>query len=377
MEDFKKLLKKYWQLGFVVLAVMILLTLATATGGDPRQAGSSYNTAANGYGAWYQMMLDRGVKIERWKKPFAELAKAQTDNQGATLLQINSELTQLQLTNEQQEWVKLGNTIVVLGIMAPAEDIPFQSDLDSTQGAVRIETTRRLKPNRVWNLPVSVLNEPILGDRSGHVITQLKLGKGRVIVATTSHLAANAYQDFRPNYELLAKLVTTDSQTVIVDEYIHGYHDSKTEDVPGKGDVFEYLLRTPLVIALFNTGLGILVLFWQQNRRFGKVVIPKPPEIENSEAYIQALGGVLQQANSSEFVIQNVGKATQLNWQKRLGLGGERLVEPATLITAWENQTNLPADDLRAVLGLIAEPHRLTPKELNIWLKKIQSIVIP
>ena len=108
--------------------------------------------------------------------------------------------------------------------------------------------------------------------------------------------------------------------------------------------------------------------------RFGKIFVPKSPEIENSEAYIQALGGVLLQANSSEFVIQNIGKAEQLSWQQKLGLGKDRLVESNVLITAWENQIKLPTEDLRFVLKLMSEPGRIAPEQLTLWLKKIHQI---
>ena len=149
----------------------------------------------------------------------------------------------------------------------------------------------------------------------------------------------------------------------------------KTDDESSdNNDTLGYLASTPLIVAFINLLLGILVLVWQQNRRFGKVVIPKTPEVDNSEAYIQALGGVLRQANSSEFVLQNIGKAEQLSWQQKLGLGKERLVESQALITAWENQTQLPADDLRSVLQLTAAAERINPAELIVWLTKIREI---
>jgi Domain of unknown function (DUF4350) len=369
MQDFKKLVKQYWQ--FVLLAVIaiVLFTVVSATGGDPKQPGSSYSIAANGYGAWYQMMLDRGVKIQRWEQTFDELTEVPGYEKGVTLLQVNSQLAPFQLSPAQQEWVEQGNTIVILGVAAPAWGIPFQTDIDSPQGAIRIETTRRFKGTQL-----GLSSEPVLSDRSGNVITQSNFGKGRVITATTPHLAANAYQDFKPNYELLAQLVTTDRQQIIVDEFIHGYRSRSTKAETKAGDVLAYLFRTPLVIVLLNLTLGMLVLIWQQNQRFGKVIIPKVPEIENSEAYIKALGGVLQQANSSEFAIQNIGKAQQLVWQQKLGLGSDRLVEANTVIAAWENQIKLPTDDLRFVLPLVTEARRLNPKELNVWLSKVQMI---
>ena len=288
---------------------------------------------------------------------------------------------------EQQAWVSKGNNLVILGVDAPARETTFQQDLASPQGKIRIETTRRfgskIDDNKILK---DADRSAILKDRSGSVITQFELAEGRLIIVTTPHLAANAYQDFQPNNDLLTELVTKDRQKVLVDEYIHGYIDRKPIIDPATGkvktddetsdndDTLSYLASTPLIVVFVNLLLGILVLAWQQNRRFGKVVIPKLPEIDNSEAYIQALGGVLHQANSSEFVLQNIGKAEQLSWQQKLGLGKERLVETQTLITAWENQTQLPTDDLRFVLQLTAAARRTSPAELTTWLTKIREI---
>jgi Domain of unknown function (DUF4350) len=387
MTDFNKLFKQYWQLGLLAAIAIVLITIISAMGGDTRQPGSSYSIAPNGYSAWYQMMSDRGVKIQRWQKSFPQLTKVPQYERGIVLLQVNPQLERLELTELQQKWVRQGNTLVILGVTAPAWEIPFRTSLESSQGNVKIETTRRFRSNVTKiGREQKVDTESVLGDLSGSVISQFKLDKGRIIIATTPYLAANTYQDIRPNYELLAELVTTDRQQVLVDEYIHGYIDRKSaitksskESVKGESedsteDTLAYLAKTPLLVAFINLLLGILVLIWQQNRRFGKVLIPKSIEIDNSEAYIQALGSVLRQANSSEFVLQNIGRAEQLSWQQQLGLGKERLVESQTLIAAWENQIRLPTNDLRFVLQLTAEARRLTPAELTIWLEKIRTI---
>jgi hypothetical protein len=401
--EFKKLLEQYWQIGLVVVVTILLLTIVSATGGDARQSGSTYSNAPDGYSAWYQMEIDRGTKIRRWQKSFKRLTKNSVYSTDVTLLQVNSQLTRLSLSDIQKKWIEQGNKLVILGVNAPAENVPFSANLESSQGSVKIETKRRFPVNfNILDTPTKLPATIILRDRSGSVINEYTLGKGRLIVASTNHLAANAYQDIRPNYELLSKLVQEDRQQLMVDEYIHGHRDrhKKSKPKPGEvrqgkvdpdedgevnlnidedgeertGDIFGYFANTPLIIVLLNLILGILVSLWQQNRRFGRIFIPKPPQIENSEAYIQALGGVLQQANSSEFVIQNIGRAEQLSWQKKLGLGGDRIVESDTLITAWENRTKLPTDDLRFVLKLITEVRRLSPIELNTWLIKLQAI---
>lgn len=389
MTDFKKLLKQYWQLGLIAVVAIVLVTVIGAIGGDSRLAGSSYSSAPNGYAHWYQMMTDRGVKINRWRKSFSKLAQSVQYTEGVTLLQVQPQLEELSITNQQQEWVSQGNTLVILGVDAPAAEISFQQDLASSQGKIRIETTRRFNSKINQNkLLKSAERSTIVQDRSGSVIAEFKLADGRIVIATTPYIAANAYQKFQANQNLLAEIATADRQQILVDEYIHGYVDRKRKSaidpVTGKPstddessdniNTLSYLASTPLIVVFINCLLGMLVLAWQQNRRFGKVAIPKLPEVDNSEAYIQALGGVLRQANSSEFVIQNIGKAEQLSWQQKLGLGKIRLVEPQTLITAWENQTQLPTDDLRSVLQLTAAARRLTPTELMIWLTKIREI---
>jgi Domain of unknown function (DUF4350) len=388
MEDFRKVVAQYWKIGLVAVVAIVLLTVVSAMGGDIRQSGSSYSKAPDGYGAWYQMMVDRGVKIRRWEKTFGQLTKSTAYSTGTTLLQVNSQLEPFQLTDPQQKWIELGNTIVCLGVSTPAEEAPFSAIFSSPQGAVKIETKRRLKSNISIGGSAKVLPEiAILSDLSGSIMVEYRLGKGRLIIASTPHIAANAYQDIRPNYELLANLVTVDRQQLIVDEYIHGYRD-RSKATPGNragetndetadertGDILSYLANTPLIIVLLNLILGIIVVIWQQNQRFGRIIVPKPPQIENSEAYIQALGGVLRQANSSEFVIQNIGRSEQLSWQKKLGLGAERLVEADTLIAAWENRTKLPSEDLRFVLKITTAARRLSPSELTTWLTKIQTI---
>jgi Domain of unknown function (DUF4350) len=392
MTDFKKLFQKYWLFGLLAAIAMILVTIVSATSGDVRQSGSSYSNAATGYSAWYRMMVDRGIKIHRWQRPFLQLADHSKYGQGTTLLQVQPQLERFAITDLEQKWVSKGNTLIILGVTAPAQETAFRTDLDSSEGAVRIETTRRFTEIAKSKLPLEGLGTTILRDQKGVVIKAFQLDKGRVILATTPHLAANAYQDFRPNYELLAELVGKDRQEVLVDEYIHGYSnrksksaangqrlpadDSESNNVDDKetGDAFGYLASTPWIVVLLNLILGTIVLLWQQNRRFGKVIIPKLPEVDNSEAYIQALSGVLYQANSSEFVLQNIGRSEQLSWQQKLGLGRTRLVESPLLIAAWENRLKLPADDLRFVLQLATEARRLTPAELTIWLNKVQTI---
>ncbi len=384
MKNWQKFLRQYWQMISTAIAIVILITIISAMSSGGRLKGSSYSLEPQGYGAWYQKMVDKGVAIERWRRPVARVFDEYPS--GTTLLQINSELEEFSLDSPNKKWIENGNTLLVLGVDALSNDIEFSKSLASPQGQVRIETTRRFRvtdsSSSYFKLPT--IPTSIVSDDHGAVVWQSSIGKGNLILATTPYLAANAYQDSTANYELLTALAGN-RQRIVVDEYLHGYRDSHKPGYPilsgdlqqsdGEGEnLISYFTKTPFLVAFVNICLVLGILVWQQNRRFGAVIIPQPPQVDNSVAYIQALGGILRQAQSSEFVLQNIGKAEQLKLQQLLGLGNKQLVDRQTLTDAWLAQTKLPATDLPVILQLAPNHQRFTEAELQQWLSKLQAM---
>jgi hypothetical protein len=382
MKNWQEFLRQYWQMILTAVVIIVLITVVNAMGGGDRLKGSSYSLEPQGYGAWYQQMVDKGVAIERWRKPANKVFDKYPS--GTTLLQVNSGLENFTLDPPDKKWIEDGNTLVVLGADASSNDIEFSQNLTSPQGQVKIETTRRFRvtdsTSSYFNLPI--VPTSIVSDDHGAVVWQSLIGKGKLILATTPYLAANAYQDSTANYELLTAL-TGNQQRIVVDEYLHGYREPRKSGDPlnpddpqhpdSEGDgLMSYFAKTPFFVAFVNICLVLGILVWQQNRRFGAVIIPQPPQVDNSVAYIQALGGILRQAQSSEFVLQNVGKAEQLKLQQLLGLGNKQLVDRQTLVDAWLVQTKLPAADLPVILQLA--PGTFTEAELQQWLSKIQAM---
>jgi hypothetical protein len=377
MKNWPNWLRRYWILGLTLVLILILTTVLSGSGESVYLQGSTYSSQPSGYGAWYQKMVDQGVAIERWRKPPEEISEKYPS--GTTLLQVNSELQKFGLSSPQQKWIEQGNTIIVLGVEAPVHDTEFTKDFETkAYGKVRINGTRRFiyDPQKKSSyFLLSQRPQDLLADSQGAVVWQLDLGKGKLFLVTTPHLAANAYQDYPANYALLQFLATDNRQKIVVDEYSHGYRDtnSNVQKATGEKSWEKYMLGTPLAILLVNLILVTGFYTWQQNRRFGGVVIPQPPPIDNSVAYIQALGGVLRQAQTSEFVLKNIGKAEQLKLQQQLGLGNKLLVDRETFIDAWINQTQLPNPDLPGILQLATGQKRLTEAELQQWLTKLQA----
>ena len=294
----------------------------------------------------------------------------------------------------EENWVKQGNTLVILGVSAPVTAAPFSSLHPDSAGEIKIDTGRRFPSDK----------NQILGDRFGGIVWKQTLGKGTVYFATTPHLAANAYQDFPGNYEFLAGLVTQSedglkeiegteqalavnfienpidrqsqetskiSQKVWVDEYIHGYKDSEIIKRESGGDLFTYLAKTPLFPVLIQGTIMLIVAIFAGWNRLGQPVTISAPQVDNSEAYIQALAGVLEKANSTDFVVEIIGKAEKLQLQKALG---QTSLESETLTNAWVEQTGRKATELSELLRSPSRKRRISAPDLLTWLGKWEQI---
>jgi hypothetical protein len=351
---------------FIAIAILaiVILSVVAAPNTNIQQSGSTYGRAPDGYGAWYEFVKEKGVAIARWQKPIAELGKSDRDDAKKTFLQINPSATASLpgWSKGELDWLEKGNTIIILGITQPVTEADFTTLQKSSVGQVKIDTRRRN------NNPSKVL----LGDSFGAVVWEEKSGKGKIIYCTTPHLAANAYQDFPGNYEFLARLVTQTGKQVWVDEYLHGYKDKEAIAQEIGEDIVSYLAKTPLVPLLIQSAIVLFIVIWASNQRFGKPLSVSTPAVENSQAYIQALAGVLQKAKSSDFLVSTIAKEERRQLQKALGLE-ETLLEPDVLIEAWIEQTGRSPAELESLLQAPSRP-KMSEVDLLIWIEKWQTI---
>ncbi|MEG4499007.1 DUF4350 domain-containing protein [Microcoleus sp. F10-C6] len=387
---------RLWLLGAIAVTALIIITLLFAPANNKINSGSTYNRGPDGYGAWYAFMSKRGTEVERWQKPFEDFAKNQEATRLSTLLRIYSRLIPEVVSDTEKKWVEQGNTLVILGVRAPVTPAPFSSLHPASAGEIKIDTGRREPSDK----------KQVLGDRFGAIVWKQTMGKGTVYFAVTPYLAANAYQDFPGNYEFLAGLVTQleggekeiegaqqaiavnfiqnpigrqsqeTSKTlnkVWVDEYIHGYKDPEIIEREYEGNLFTYLAKTPLFPVFIQGTIILIIAIFAGWNRFGQPVTLSAPAVDNSEAYIQALAGVLEKANSTDFAVEIIGKAEQLQLQKALLLGQASL-ESETLTNAWVDQTGRKAAELSELLPSPSRKQRISDTDLLAWLGKWEQI---
>ena len=374
--------KQWWP--FVLFGLILLLLLwAPAQGND--RSGSTYSRDPSGYGAWYAYMEERGTPVQRWRKSpdawasYAETYQQQNDRP-CTLLQIYGEpSTYFPDLNQEAS-----SRLIAVGVQTPATLAPYSSHHPTLAGTVHLtvhlETSRRLPLTELADQ-----EQVILADRFGVIAwerstaeqstaersTGSTAGTGSTVWINSSHLAANAYQDFRGNYEFLAQLATAAGGEVWVDEYLHGYRDldPKSEDEPSL-TWQQYLQQSSLMVILLQVAIGLGLLWIAQNQRFGVRVPLTPPAVDNTIAYIQALAGVLRQVNNHQFVGDTLSKAEQRHLQEHLGLRGQSLT-PSTLAEIYHTQTGRSPQDVQ---DLLTFPQPCGDTDLLKWLKTVAEL---
>lgn len=349
-----------WLLIVIALGLLLLILRGTHQS-DNLQSGSTYNRFPDGYGAWYQTVQNQGIALKRLQKPFTYLNQQPSPQ---TLLRINplSENRYFAIGKSEEEWVKKGNFLILLGIQETLTPADFSSEIPNGNTQIKIEGRRRNTSTQ----------QTILGDRFGAVIWREKLGKGEIIAVTTPHLAANAYQDYPQNYQLLTELVTQYQTPLWVDEYLHGYKDAETIQQEVAQDPWHYLLKTPLLLLGIQGIVIMLILLWAANQRFGQAIAPITVKQNNSEAYIEALASVLERAKSQEFVVKQLQPFYQKQLQSQLGLPADQLSRQK-LLASWEQQTQNSSPELESLLSTASPPH--TPSELQKWLDQWQKLL--
>ncbi len=361
---------RQWFTVSILVAALLLFTLLMAPN-NPQSDGSSYSRSPEGYGAWYAQVERSGQEIERWRKPIAEVydtGKKTKKSPRTTFIRITNQPT---LTPINQPWIESGNRLILIGpdrASSPVTAANFFSELSIPSGKLKIATTRRyvsINPQKNAN------REVLVADQHGALVWKKRIGQGEVIHILPTFLAANAYQNEAQNFAYLKSL--TQGDRILMDEYIHGYRDGETAEKEGKGDLFEFFSKTPIALLVLQTMVILGVLIYGKNWRFGKVRALASPPVNNSRAYIQALSGILQKANSTDFVTETLSAAQLKQLQRSLGLGTSPIA-PETLLQTWREQTGRSIAEFQTVFLSSHRHKKLSEAELTQWLTHLQKL---
>jgi hypothetical protein len=145
----------------IAITAITIVTLLFAPANNKVNSGSTYNRAPDGCGARYAFMSKRGTEVQRWQKPFKDLAKNRDAKPPSTLLRIYSKLIPEVVSDTEEKWVEQGNTLVNLGVRAPVTPAPFSTLHPASAGEIKIDAGRRYPSDK----------KQVLDDRLGAIST--------------------------------------------------------------------------------------------------------------------------------------------------------------------------------------------------------------
>ncbi len=403
----KQNLKRRWKYLAIAAIVLLVLTLLFAPQrGNQNLYGSTYGRGPSGYGAWYQYMADQGTPIQRWQKPLGKFIEEHGEgDRPVTLLQVGASPIWLEDYSKNQDelevWLAQGNRLIALISRGEVTLAPARSEIETPLGPVTIETRRRFvddQPRQEFEEPleartqldqqldtsptyalVSPVQESealesgsinLLEDDYGAIAWAEAEGKGSIIYAVTPDLGANAYQNSPGNFPFLAGLVKANDAELWINEYSHGYKDKDAESDSAAVTWGDYFLGTPLMLAWIQLLVLLGVTLVALNRRWGLPTPLETPKLNNSEAYIGALAGVLRRSGSNGFVLNQWQSAERQRLQRQLGLGN-RPIELDALLKSWEQQTGESADSVQRLLSPISSG---STDQLKRWLASLEQV---
>jgi hypothetical protein len=249
----------YIRVLLVVLSIVVLLAFINRS---PQHTPhdtwlpSSFNPVGAGNMALFQTLQEMNWPVERWREPLSRLSDYGTDN---TMIVTRSRIGARVSFSEQEadlldEWVRKGNTLVLLGALEEWEDTrmilrkigftvpePNNSVTDFLQ-PMEPQTQKQMEVQPATNagqtgtmilpptkpLPFSFpKGSRILWQETGRpYVIEVPHGAGRVVCAASAQLLSNQFLDKGDNLAILLQLLAPGGRTprhLFFEESHHGF----------------------------------------------------------------------------------------------------------------------------------------------------------
>jgi hypothetical protein len=337
----------------VLLVLIALVVLLAFWARSPQRAPadawlpSSFNPVGAGNMALYQTLADLNWPVERWREPLSRLVDAGTGN---TLIITRARAGARVNFSEQeiallQDWVKKGNTLVLLGALGEWDDTRdmltgFGFTLEPTTSASSISDffhpleakpgaeiqvgpmagsgeTGTLVVPQTTPLPVTYPPQArVLWAEEGQpLLLELPDGAGHVICGSSAQLLSNAYLTRGDNLAIVLGLLAPGGHTpqhLFFEESHHGF-----------SAIFALvrLLQHPGVrfggmLAL----LGLLTFLGSSLVRFGPVIPLHAAEGRSTLEFVDSIADLYQRADLRNDMIGYLFRETHQRVLYRLNL---------------------------------------------------------
>lgn len=331
---------------------------------------STYNRKPSGYSGLKELTKKLGISTSTWELPYRYLKK---NNVSGTLVLVAPQETPSQSeVNQIADWVKSGNHLIYLDYfsyrtgkaMTDKFDIePFDS-VALTDKALPFDA----KPPESAFVKELILSGdvrlngglPLVSDNHGAFLSEIKYGKGRVLVGSVPTLAANRRlqeQDQWGNFQFLANWLRANGGPVLFDEKSHGFSTQT--------NILVFMAKSPVGLLVFQLVLITIVALISLNQRFGApIIVSSRRKISNLE-FIDGLAMTYRRARARDTVWGMIFHSFKAKLCKKLQVapheGYDKLASEWALATG-QNKSECEAFLMRAQAAL--ERGKMSQEEL-------------
>jgi hypothetical protein len=178
-----------------------------------------------------------------------------------------------------------------------SEDDSETADSPSSQPAVNQSASARIP----LQSPAPVVH---LADYRGALLADYPHGAGRIMILSDPFIVANTGLARADNLQLALNVIAGDGGLIAFDEYHQGHAVTRNE-------LLAYFEGTPIIAAIGQALLILLVVLWTKGRRFARPLPLAHVDRRSSLEFVASMAELQQRARAFDLAIENIYTRTR------------------------------------------------------------------
>ena len=335
----------WWQLSVLILVSAVAVYVGSAFDEqiqnylpEQRVLTSIFNRKPSGLSGLSEVLKKVGLTAHPWLLPYRNLQKAH-----GMLVIVAPSTSPAEFEAEQiLNWVHAGNDLIYLDHFSfkMTRRLLEKIDLNITDGkdlhdeTVPVDATKALfahVPNLTLTSDTNITGgKPVVSVNDKAIFSELKYGKGRILVGTAPSLCANQNLSERnnwTNFQFLVNWMSTATGDIMFDERCHGFSES--------GNVFVVLSRSPWGAVFLQAMLILGVGIYSCSKRFGATaVVNDTRKISNLE-FINGLSNAYRRAKANGAIYEITGQTLRNRLCKLLSISPHE--QTSKIVESWNS----------------------------------------
>lgn len=171
---------------------------------------------------------------------------------------------------------------------------------------VIVETSPAPRSSSTTHPPQLASPAPVvhLADYRGALLADYPHGAGRIVILSDPFIVANSGLSRADNLQLAINVVAEGGGLIVFDEYHQGHAAARNE-------MLAYFEGTPVLAAVGQATLIVLLLLWTKGRRFARPLPLARVDRRSSLEFVASMAELQQRARAFDLAIENIYTRTR------------------------------------------------------------------